>query len=118
VEFEPTIATFERAKTVHALDAEATVIGTQCSTLSESKHKINLKNVIHSSMFAVDLLAIDYHEFSLKNCQCCPLAHLLRSDVCDYVTSSLRILPLYWQHLAKFRHLPPFCCFFRALVSP
>jgi hypothetical protein len=28
VEFEPTIAVFERAKTVHALDRVATVIGT------------------------------------------------------------------------------------------
>jgi hypothetical protein len=27
VEFEPTIPAFERAKTVHALDSEATVVG-------------------------------------------------------------------------------------------
>jgi hypothetical protein len=32
VAFEPTIAMFERAKTVHALDRAATVIGSSCVT--------------------------------------------------------------------------------------
>jgi hypothetical protein len=44
VEFEPTIPVFERAKTVHALDREATVIGmllrcsTYCDALPESRN--------------------------------------------------------------------------------
>jgi hypothetical protein len=33
VEFEPTIPAFEWAKTVHALDSAATVIGTEVVTL-------------------------------------------------------------------------------------
>jgi hypothetical protein len=43
VEFEPTIPVFERAKTVHALDLTATVIGniphtgTLCSQMCETK---------------------------------------------------------------------------------
>jgi hypothetical protein len=53
------------------------VMGTQCSTLTDSKPKMDINNVIHSSMYVVDLLGIQYHEFSLKNCQCCPLAYLV-----------------------------------------
>jgi hypothetical protein len=33
MEFEPTIAAFEREKTFHALDRAATVIGTKCITV-------------------------------------------------------------------------------------
>jgi hypothetical protein len=36
VVFEPTIPAFERAKTVHALDREATVIGNHLTYFDES----------------------------------------------------------------------------------
>jgi hypothetical protein len=38
VAFEPTTSVFERAKTVHALDCAATVIGKQAKSLYQINH--------------------------------------------------------------------------------
>jgi hypothetical protein len=42
VGFEPTIPAFKRAKTVHALDRAATVIGRKSAWIAENKFHINL----------------------------------------------------------------------------
>jgi hypothetical protein len=61
VEFEPTIPVFERAKTVHALDRAATVIGLLYS-LGNNEVDINLDSKTyyihrrHHSHFALELI--------------------------------------------------------------
>jgi hypothetical protein len=42
VGFEPTISTFERAKTVHALDSAAAVIGADACARRKSEQSVGL----------------------------------------------------------------------------
>jgi hypothetical protein len=45
VEFEPTIAVFERVKTVHVLDRAATVTGTNFSSSSVEKSSVVMEAI-------------------------------------------------------------------------
>jgi hypothetical protein len=45
VGFEPTIAVFERVKTLHALDREATMVGTREAIYAKLEMEIDSKNI-------------------------------------------------------------------------
>jgi hypothetical protein len=63
VEFEPTIPVFKRAKTVHALERPATVIG--CETLGKpnviewNRDKTVMKNII--------ILSVEWDEMNMDS---------------------------------------------------
>jgi hypothetical protein len=51
VGFEPTIPEFERAKTVHALERAATVIGTKATTLEKQNSITVSSRFLHHSKY-------------------------------------------------------------------
>jgi hypothetical protein len=59
VGFEPTIPVFERVKTVHAADREATVIGSHLLTCTVS-YFMSVSNVLRFHFFSIASYFISY----------------------------------------------------------
>jgi hypothetical protein len=56
VGFVPTIPAFERAKTVHALDRAATVIGSSCNYWSKAEEKKKSENIMRPQAVVISIL--------------------------------------------------------------
>jgi hypothetical protein len=92
--FEPTIPAFEWAKTVHALDGAATVIGPSCRNRREKKEQTRQNcYAIHAfpNLFALMIWVGQIHfvRIGYKS----PLMHIERTLSCTCVRDAL---PCYW----------------------